>query len=74
MEYRTKAQIQAEMAKWRDVDAVTIAEWVDRSRSRRSPGIDVFVAGCRKTRMHRRSAQFRRSQIEQDRLYTYNCA
>jgi hypothetical protein len=74
MEYRTKAQFQAKMVMWRDVDAAVIAGWIDRSNRGRMTESAFFAAGHREIPRPRRHAAARRRQVEDDCQYIFNCA
>jgi len=74
MEYRSKSQCQAKMVKWRNVDAPTIARWVDESKFPADAGAEVSSAPCGMTREQRQGAQTQRSQAGRDRFYTFNSA
>jgi hypothetical protein len=74
MEYRPKAETQAKMVKWRDVDGRTIALWVEQTKCGESAGAAVFSARCRQARKHRRFAATTIKQRDRDRRYTFNSA
>jgi len=74
MELQTQKQFQANMVKWRDDGALTIAKWTEVSRVRQVVEPEDIAAECRETRTRLNYRLTKRSQLDFDREYTYNCA